>query len=813
MSLQYIVSWAQSATGPFGTPNQNTVSSPTDTISGLQPGTGYYFQIVTQDTVTMLSGAPVVVGPVTTTGTSVSPSGTVVGTFVGAATQIVDSAQYTWTLSGGQIYYQPPGGSVTLIGATGAVIALVYYNGAVYQWAGTTAPGNWWSTPPGNPAFATNLGATVPIPASPSGTSIPPSSWIVDTSGNIWFYETPSGGSTGNEIYINGIVSTAPSGGYPTAFVTQMVWAGGTLYQFGSGAWYSLVPTASEVNNPTWVASAAPTGIFINTVVSQIQNQPFAVSGVLSGYTATPTLNYMDITNGVTGSWLALPSGATVSTTSFSFTNPAISVVNTNNSVAVRDTGVLFTGTSTQFPVVSPPTITSIQINGGSTGSFPADSAIGTIIGTLGVTTNTSGFTFNGTYSLPSGVANNADFEIVSGNMLAVANASLPTATYTARVAATQAGITNSPYTQTAPSFTITATASSPVPITPPLHLPTGWQVAFFDDFTSASTITSTSSSLANGYNWYSNMPTNVSNIYTTDTAASISNGNTGAGTNASTAGGIFEILGSTTTYFNGNWQTCPASPGAGQTGGNGYGWGYPVNGANGQPNYWKHAYFEAYMQWNTAPPGGTVGQASNGWFPAFWSNAVGAVFTGSISGSTLTVSNLIAGTIVSGQTILATGVTLGTTITGGGGTSWTVSTSQTVASQTMSTNGNATDCEVDFIEMYEPQTTGTKTATDWGIFDPAGDPTGTEQAGFTNTTTGWDNNWHTVGCLWTQATSTTGTMTFYIDGNVQGSPVTVGAGTAVPHAETNAGLFLMMGTGYPWPVYVDWVRVWTATG
>jgi hypothetical protein len=67
-------------------------------------------------------------------------------------------------------------------------------------------------------------------------------------------------------------------------------------------------------------------------------------------------------------------------------------------------------------------------------------------------------------------------------------------------------------------------------------------------------------------------------------------------------------------------------------------------------------------------------------------------VYTGSISGTTLTVTAVSAGTLVVGQTISGSGVTSGTTITalgtGTGGTgTYTVSVSQTVSSTTL-TNG-----------------------------------------------------------------------------------------------------------------------------
>jgi hypothetical protein len=62
--------------------------------------------------------------------------------------------------------------------------------------------------------------------------------------------------------------------------------------------------------------------------------------------------------------------------------------------------------------------------------------------------------------------------------------------------------------------------------------------------------------------------------------------------------------------------------------------------------------------------------------------------FTGSISGTTLTVSGAVTGTIAVGQTLVdQTGlITPGTTIVSGSGTSWQVSASQTVASEPMNT-------------------------------------------------------------------------------------------------------------------------------
>ena len=67
-----------------------------------------------------------------------------------------------------------------------------------------------------------------------------------------------------------------------------------------------------------------------------------------------------------------------------------------------------------------------------------------------------------------------------------------------------------------------------------------------------------------------------------------------------------------------------------------------------------------------------------------------GSVFTGTISGTTLTVTTVSTGTIAIGQILHGSGITPGTTITGGSGITWTVSISQTVSSTTTITGGVA---------------------------------------------------------------------------------------------------------------------------
>ena len=73
----------------------------------------------------------------------------------------------------------------------------------------------------------------------------------------------------------------------------------------------------------------------------------------------------------------------------------------------------------------------------------------------------------------------------------------------------------------------------------------------------------------------------------------------------------------------------------------------------------------------------GSAGGAGNYTLPSA-GTLFGATFTGTISGTSLTVSG-VSGGLANGQIISGVGVSAGTTITGGSGTSWTVNNSQSV--------------------------------------------------------------------------------------------------------------------------------------
>lgn len=86
------------------------------------------------------------------------------------------------------------------------------------------------------------------------------------------------------------------------------------------------------------------------------------------------------------------------------------------------------------------------------------------------------------------------------------------------------------------------------------------------------------------------------------------------------------------------------------------------------------------------------------------------AIFTGSISGTTLTVTNIQSGTIAIGQVLFGVGVSQETVITGGSGSSWTLNISQTVASTLM--NSSATTSFTGVITTGATNATLTTTGT-----------------------------------------------------------------------------------------------------
>ncbi len=91
------------------------------------------------------------------------------------------------------------------------------------------------------------------------------------------------------------------------------------------------------------------------------------------------------------------------------------------------------------------------------------------------------------------------------------------------------------------------------------------------------------------------------------------------------------------------------------------------------------------------------------------------ATYNASISGTALTINSLTSGTVSTGDTVYGVGVTTGTTISSGSGSSWVVNNSQTVASESMVSNGSCTVNTQTWQQLTTPYGQGGNTQT-WPI-------------------------------------------------------------------------------------------------
>ena len=78
------------------------------------------------------------------------------------------------------------------------------------------------------------------------------------------------------------------------------------------------------------------------------------------------------------------------------------------------------------------------------------------------------------------------------------------------------------------------------------------------------------------------------------------------------------------------------------------------------------------------------------------------ATFTGSISGTTLTISSLTSGSVYAGQNLQGANIAPGTVIVSGSGLSWTVNNSQTVSSTTITSGGGGVNPQTEVIQTQQ---------------------------------------------------------------------------------------------------------------
>jgi hypothetical protein len=157
-----------------------------------------------------------------------------------ATTQIVDSSGTIWTVVGGVVL-----ANGNPAGYSKSVIELAYVNGMIYQENGDQ---NWWGW-----NGSTWIASANPLTAStqsPSGTTIPSATQIVDSNGAVW---TVSAGV----IYVNGTLAGYSNG------VVQLVYSNGVIYQEnGSSLWWAW-------NGTGWVSVCGPvSGSCVSTSTS-----------------------------------------------------------------------------------------------------------------------------------------------------------------------------------------------------------------------------------------------------------------------------------------------------------------------------------------------------------------------------------------------------------------------------------------------------------------------------------------------------------------------------------------------------------------
>lgn len=121
--------------------------------------------------------------------------------------------------------------------------------------------------------------------------------------------------------------------------------------------------SVSATSNSFAVTSTAVETLGINTIATQRVGASYTVSGTIANATSAPSLQYQDNT----GAWQALPGGATVSSTAFSFTHPAPTATNASATISVRDAAnTAITTTSNAYKIL------------------PAESANNSVVTTVG---------------------------------------------------------------------------------------------------------------------------------------------------------------------------------------------------------------------------------------------------------------------------------------------------------------------------------------------------------------------------------------------------------------------------------------------
>jgi hypothetical protein len=197
-------------------------------------------------------------------------------------TSITDLNLYTWTLKGGVIYLQPPGGTSAKAGFSAGVTRLFYLNDVIYQeangkvWSWTNSA---WKGPIADPRVPSPNGTTIA-----TYTLSPTTPTIVDSNSNIW---TVASGI----VYENG----APSG--KAGGVVALSLKNGVMYEENSSHDFFSWNSASL----TWVAAASPiatgvcggdNGLYLGSAPIALQAPYLCSVGTASAVTGSGPWNW-----------------------------------------------------------------------------------------------------------------------------------------------------------------------------------------------------------------------------------------------------------------------------------------------------------------------------------------------------------------------------------------------------------------------------------------------------------------------------------------------------------------------------------------
>lgn len=327
MAFTYSVAFSSvGANGPFTEAAGSPFTATTDVITGLNPATNYWFRIITNDTVTGGSSAPVISGPFATT--AAGPQESIEGaTVLDQTSQILASRTIgqpstgtldTWTLTAAN-------GQAVLNGVTrtetAAITKLVYHNHTVFQ---TSPNGNalgtpgWWSW--------NGTGWTDEVQPVISGPALA--------------INTIADQNTNTNFTIAGQII-----GYNVAPVLQYQDTGGAFQSLPSGATVSA--TAFSFSHPAVVTPTTGMTVTVrdagNTTVSKTSNS-FAVStpGVvtITGVSLSGTSFSAPAANGTTVGTISVATkgGAYSGTNTLTGTNASSFQIASNTTLQTKGT-------------------------------------------------------------------------------------------------------------------------------------------------------------------------------------------------------------------------------------------------------------------------------------------------------------------------------------------------------------------------------------------------------------------------------------------------------------------------------------------